>query len=79
MIAVEYTSGDPRLAAEIANKLADVYIGWQRTAKIEQTKDATVWLDDQIKALRKPPRSPKRRWRPSRPRKAFTRARTTSR
>jgi uncharacterized protein involved in exopolysaccharide biosynthesis/Mrp family chromosome partitioning ATPase len=53
VIAVEYTSGDPALAAEIANKLADVYIGWQRTAKIEQTKDATVWLDDQIKALRK--------------------------
>jgi len=53
VIAVEYTSGDPRLAAEVANKLADVYIGWQRTAKIEQTKDATVWLDDQIKALRK--------------------------
>lgn len=53
VIAVEYTSGDPQLAAEIANKLADVYIGWQRTAKIEQTKDATAWLDDQIKALRK--------------------------
>jgi tyrosine-protein kinase Etk/Wzc len=53
VIAVEYTSGDPALAAEIANKLADVYIGWQRTAKIEQTKDATAWLDAQIKALRK--------------------------
>src|SRR5680860_1648240 len=53
VIAVEYTSGDPQLAAEIANKLADVYIGWQRSAKIEQTKDATAWLDEQIKALRK--------------------------
>src|SRR5665811_25068 len=53
VIAVEYTSGDPQLAAEITNKLADVYIGWQRSAKIEQTKDATAWLDEQIKALRK--------------------------
>lgn len=53
VIAVEYTSGDPQLAAEIANKLADVYIGWQRTAKIEQTKDATAWLEAQITALRK--------------------------
>ena len=53
VIAVEYSSGDPQLAAEIANKLADVYIGWQRTAKIEQTKDATAWLEEQIKALRK--------------------------
>ncbi len=53
VIAIEYTSGDPKLAAEIANKLADVYIGWQRDEKIAQTKDATAWLDAQIKALRK--------------------------
>ncbi|MEZ5875695.1 MAG: GumC family protein [Hyphomicrobiales bacterium] len=53
VIAVEYTSGDPTLAAEIANKLADVYIGWQREAKIAQTKDATAWLKDQIEVLRK--------------------------
>lgn len=52
VIAIEYSSGDPQLAAQIANKLADVYIGWQRDAKIEQTKDATAWLDAQIKALR---------------------------
>jgi len=52
VIAVEYTSGDPALAAQVANKLADVYIGWQRTAKIAQTKDATAWLKDQIEVLR---------------------------
>jgi uncharacterized protein involved in exopolysaccharide biosynthesis len=53
VIAVKYTSGDPQLAAEVANKLADVYIGWQRNAKIEQTKDDTAWLKDQIEVLRK--------------------------
>jgi uncharacterized protein involved in exopolysaccharide biosynthesis len=53
VIAVEYTSGDTQLAAKIANTLADVYIGWQRSAKIEQTKDATAWLSAQIEALRK--------------------------
>ncbi len=53
VIAVEYSSGDPKLAARIANTLADVYIGWQRSAKIEQTKDATAWLEAQIEALRK--------------------------
>jgi uncharacterized protein involved in exopolysaccharide biosynthesis len=53
VIAVEYTSGDPDLAAHVANKLADVYIGWQREAKIAQTKDATAWLKDQIEVLRK--------------------------
>lgn len=52
VIALEYTSGDPELAAKIANTLADTYIGWQRTEKIDQTKDATAWLDAQIKALR---------------------------
>ncbi|MGH6734455.1 MAG: GumC family protein, partial [Methyloceanibacter sp.] len=52
VIAIEYSSGDPGLAAEIANQLADVYIGWQRTAKIAQTKDATAWLKDQIEVLR---------------------------
>ena len=52
MIAVDYTSGDPGLAAQIANKLADVYIDWQREAKLEQTKDATAWLSAQIEVLR---------------------------
>lgn len=52
VIAVEYTSGDSQLAAKIANQLADDYIGWQRDEKIAQTKDATAWLDAQIKALR---------------------------
>ncbi|ODS00846.1 hypothetical protein AUC68_12915 [Methyloceanibacter methanicus] len=52
VIAVEYTSGDPQLAAKIANQLADNYISWQRDEKIAQTKDATAWLDAQIKALR---------------------------
>ncbi len=52
VIAVDYTSGDPGLAAQIANKLADVYINWQREAKLEQTKDATAWLSAQIEVLR---------------------------
>ena len=53
VIGVDYTSGDSSLAAQIANKLADVYINWQREAKLEQTKDATAWLIAQIDVLRK--------------------------
>ena len=53
VIAVDYTSGDANLAAKVANKLADVYINWQREAKLEQTKDATAWLSAQIDVLRK--------------------------
>jgi tyrosine-protein kinase Etk/Wzc len=52
VIAVNYTSGDASLAAKVANKLADVYINWQREAKLEQTKDATAWLSAQIDVLR---------------------------
>ena len=34
--------GRLELATKIANKLADGYIDWQRDAKLEQTKDATL-------------------------------------
>jgi len=53
VIAINYTSGDTNLAAKVANKLADVYINWQREAKLEQTKDATAWLSAQIEVLRR--------------------------
>ena len=53
VISIEYTSGDSPLAAKIANQLANSYIEWQRNAKLEQTKDATAWLRDQIEVLRK--------------------------
>jgi uncharacterized protein involved in exopolysaccharide biosynthesis len=52
VIAIDYTSGDSGLAAQIANKLAEVYIAWQRNAALEQTKDATAWLNAQIEVLR---------------------------
>lgn len=52
VIAAEYSSGDPTLAAAVANKLADTYLDWQREAKLEQTKDATAWLNAQIEVLR---------------------------
>ena len=52
VVAVDYTSGDTGLAAQIANKLADVYIAWQREAALEQTKDATAWLNARIEVLR---------------------------
>jgi uncharacterized protein involved in exopolysaccharide biosynthesis len=53
VISVNYTSGDPELAAKAANTLADAYIAWQRNAKLAQTKDATTWLSAQIDELRK--------------------------
>ena len=52
VVAIDYTSGDSGLAAQVANKLADVYIAWQRQAALEQTKDATAWINAQIEVLR---------------------------
>jgi uncharacterized protein involved in exopolysaccharide biosynthesis len=52
VIAIDYTSGDPELAAKAANTLANAYIDWQRQAKLAETKDATAWLGEQITALR---------------------------
>ncbi|MEG6509574.1 exopolysaccharide transport family protein [Methyloligella sp. 2.7D] len=52
VIAINYTSGDPQLAADAANALAEAYINWQRDAQLEQTKDATAWLQKQIDSLR---------------------------
>lgn len=52
VIAVEFDSWDAQLAAGVANDLAEVYLTWQQKVKLEQTKDATHWLNEQIKTLR---------------------------
>jgi uncharacterized protein involved in exopolysaccharide biosynthesis len=52
VVAIDYTSGDSALAAQVANKLADVYIAWQRQAALDQIKDANAWLNAQIEVLR---------------------------
>ncbi len=52
VIAVNFTSTDPRLAAEIANGIVDRYIETLRTARQQSTNDAAVWLEEQIDQLR---------------------------
>lgn len=49
-IAVE--SEDPKLAAKIANEVADKYIVGQLQAKFDATKKATDWLNDQLGELK---------------------------
>jgi uncharacterized protein involved in exopolysaccharide biosynthesis len=78
VIAIDYTSGDPSLAAEAANKLAEVYLDWQRKAKLDQTKDASLWLNAQIQELRKKVTESVKPWRSSAPRAASIKAPTTS-
>lgn len=53
VIAIGFTSHQPKLAAEVANTLADEYLEWQQQHKLGQTKDASQWLAGQIDDLRK--------------------------
>lgn len=52
VIVVQYTSGDPRLAADVANAVADEYIALQSAAKLQSNDDATGWLAPEIEDLR---------------------------
>ncbi len=52
VIAVEFDSSDARLAADVANRLSEAYLTWQRKEKLRQTRDASAWLTEQIDALR---------------------------
>ncbi len=53
VIAVDFESRDPVVAANVANSLADAYLTWQQKEKLEQTRNASQWLNSQIATLRK--------------------------
>jgi uncharacterized protein involved in exopolysaccharide biosynthesis/Mrp family chromosome partitioning ATPase len=52
VIVIEFSSEDPKLAAEIPNALADTYLAVQRDAKSQSNSDATDWLEPEIADLR---------------------------
>ncbi|MDH3581169.1 MAG: exopolysaccharide transport family protein [Hyphomicrobiales bacterium] len=53
VIEVSFESEDPSVAAKAANTLADIYLTWQQAEKLQQTKNASQWLNSQIGTLRK--------------------------
>lgn len=53
VIEIAFTSRDPRIASQVANTIADLYIVEQLEAKFEATKKATSWLNDRLSELRK--------------------------
>jgi exopolysaccharide transport family protein len=53
VIVVEFSSEDPKLAAEIPNAIADAYIAFQASAKLESNAAATDWLAPEIADLSK--------------------------
>jgi uncharacterized protein involved in exopolysaccharide biosynthesis/Mrp family chromosome partitioning ATPase len=52
VIAIEFTSADPELAARVANSIVDNYLVFQQTARQDQTRAASKWLSGEIENLR---------------------------
>jgi tyrosine-protein kinase Etk/Wzc len=52
VIAIDFSSTDPQLAARGANTIAAEYITLQRAAMRDTTEEATRWLESQISDLR---------------------------
>src|SRR5262249_53518179 len=52
VIAIEFESQDPELAAQVANAIAEAYLVLQQAAKQEQTRAASAWLSGEIERLR---------------------------
>ncbi|RWK54509.1 exopolysaccharide transport family protein [Mesorhizobium sp.] len=53
VIVIEFSSEDPKLAAEIPNAIADAYISVQGNANVESNSAATDWLAPEIADLSK--------------------------
>ena len=52
VIAIDFSSANPELAARVANSIADAYLASQRSAKTDQTKAASTWLASEIEKMR---------------------------
>ncbi len=52
VVAIEFESTDPLLAAQAANTIAATYLTLQQGAKQDQTRAAGVWLSGEIETMR---------------------------
>jgi len=52
VIAIDFSSTNPQVAADVANAIADEYLSRQSAAKRDTSADAAQWLSDQIVNLR---------------------------
>ena len=53
VIAVEFQSADPKLAARAANAIAEKYLAFQQVAKQDQARSAGRWLSRELDNLRR--------------------------
>lgn len=52
VIAIDFNSANPDLAARIANTIAETYLNMQQSAKQDQTRAASQWLAGEINNMR---------------------------
>ncbi len=52
VLAINFTSRDPKLAAEIANRIANLYLKHQLSLSVDATKEASDWLGGRLAGLR---------------------------
>lgn len=52
VIAIQFSSKDPKLAAAIPNAMAKVYLSLQAGAKLDTTNETAKWLEPEISNLR---------------------------
>ncbi|MGV3552479.1 exopolysaccharide transport family protein [Rhizobium sp.] len=52
VIAIQFSSKDPRLAAQVPTEMAKVYLALQSGAKLDTTNDTAKWLEPEIANLR---------------------------
>lgn len=52
LINVEYSSSDPKFAAEVANAFARAYLAVSLELRTHPTREAAEWFDGQLKGLR---------------------------
>ncbi|MDR3775326.1 MAG: polysaccharide biosynthesis tyrosine autokinase [Terracidiphilus sp.] len=53
MVDIRYRNNDPKLAAEVVNKLMDSYVDMDIQSKFERTMHVSVWLEKQLEELKK--------------------------
>ncbi|AYD00514.1 exopolysaccharide transport family protein [Neorhizobium sp. NCHU2750] len=51
VIAIEFSSHDPKLSAAVPNKMAEVYLQIQSGAKIDNHEETAKWLEPEIASL----------------------------
>lgn len=52
VIAIDFSSENPDLAAKVANTIAETYLNRQQAEKQEQTRAASLWLAGEIEKMR---------------------------